>query len=148
MAPRIPHSLKKRVIIEWLNGIPRNTISENLDIAEASVTNIVSQTRNSEIRDIDLLREVALSLKRENISLTHLAHSIRLKHVYDELKLSEEQIESFLDRISVHCMENGISEKIFINNINSVCYVCEMLDIPITILPEYLEKKTKVKTNL
>jgi len=143
MAQRIPPTVKRKVIKEWLDGIPRNIIADNCEISCASVTNIISQTRNDETRDIDLLRQVALTLKKENISLTYFAHSIRLKHICDELNLSEDQIESLLDRISVHCIENGIEERNFVNRISEVCYVSEMLNIPIVALPEYLEEKAQ-----
>lgn len=144
MARRIPPSLKRRVVKEWLEGIPRNTIAENCEIGYASVTNIISQARGGEIMDIDLLREVALTLKKENISLTYFAHVIRLKHICDELNLSEDHIESFLDKISTHCIDNDIEERDFINRISSVCYVSEMLEIPLVELPEYLYKKTEI----
>lgn len=57
--------MKIRIIKEWPDGIPRDTIAENYNISPASVTNILSQARNGEIRDIDLLREVGLVLKRK-----------------------------------------------------------------------------------
>ena len=144
MASRIPPALKKRVIKEWLEGTPRNAISDNCEISEGSVTNIISQARDGDVRDIDLLREVALAMKKENISLSYFAHSIRLKHIYDEIKLFEDQVESFLDRISVHCIENDIEERDFINSVDYVCYVSEMLNVSIAELPEYLHDNTQI----
>ena len=144
MAARIPPAMKKKVIKEWLEGTSSNTISDNCEISETSVTNIISQARSDDVSDIDLLREVVLALKKENISLTYYAHSIRIKHIYDELKLFEDQVESFFDRISVHCIENGIEERDFINSVDYVCYVSEMLNVSIAELHEYLRDKAQM----
>ena len=65
MGPKTPPSIKIKVIREWLQGTSRNKIARDNGIGAGTVTDIHQQARNSDIPDIDLMRELALMLKKE-----------------------------------------------------------------------------------
>ena len=73
MGARIPHLLKIKVLNHWLDGMSRDNIAINVKIASGSVSRITEEFKNTEIPDIDLLREVALRLKKQNFDLTQFA---------------------------------------------------------------------------
>ncbi len=70
-----------------------------------TVTNITKQTKDT-IPDIDLLRQVALIMEKGNLDLNHFASSIRLKNIFDRLDLREENVESLIGEINLHCFRN------------------------------------------
>jgi hypothetical protein len=96
MGGRIPHSLKKTVIKEWLQGLSRDTISSNNAIGGGTVSRIIQEAKVN-MPDIVLLREVAVKLKKENLDLNHFASSVRLKKILDSLGLMEEKVELLIE---------------------------------------------------
>ena len=92
---------------------------------------------------MDLLRTVAVLLKKNNLVLTQFATSIRLKNRQDGLKLAKIQADSFLENMAIHCFKEEFDPKEFLFQINRVCSIAEYLNIPIMQLLDYLEKKIK-----
>lgn len=85
MGQKIPFAIKEKVIDAWLEAKPRNVIADEVDISYGSVSNIIAQTKRDSIKDIDLLRAVAVLLKKNNFDLTFLASSIRLQNRLTDL---------------------------------------------------------------
>ena len=110
MGSATPHSIKINVIKEWFQGLARDKIAQNNGIGAGTVTSIIQQARDN-IADIDLLRGLALKIKKENLDLNYFASTVRLKKVLDELELSEEKVESLLEEINIHCFRKEIDSK-------------------------------------
>jgi hypothetical protein len=143
MGQKVPSAIKEKVINAWLEAKPRNIIADETDISYGSVTNIITEVKRESIKDIDLLRAVAVLLKRNGLDLTYLASTIRLKNRLDDLKLNETQADSFLEEMAIHCFKEGIDPKDFLFQIGRVCSISEYLNIPIMKLPDFIEEKTK-----
>ena len=143
MGQKVPSAIKKKVISAWLEAKPRNVIADELGISYGSVSNIIVQEKRESIKDIDLLRAVAVLLKSNNLDLTQFASSIRLKNRLNGLKLTEIQADSFLENMAIHCFKEEINPKEFLFQIYKVCSIAEYLDVPIMRLPDYLEEKVK-----
>ena len=73
MGARIPQLLKLKVLKYWLNGMSRDNIAINEHIGTGSVSRIIQEFDSNETPDIDLLREVAVRLRRQNYDLTQFA---------------------------------------------------------------------------
>ncbi len=139
--PRIiPQTIKIQIIREWLAGIPRDTIARNCQTGAGTVTGIIQGVKN-DIPDIDLLREAALIIKKRNLDLNYFASSIRLKKRLDRLELPEENIESFIEEINVHCFKNGLKNKEFIFKIDEVSRISNTIGISIYDIPLYINEK-------
>jgi hypothetical protein len=110
MGERIPHSLKKAVIKAWLQGIPRDTIASNNGIGGGTVSRIVQESRIN-TPDIDVLRAVAVNLKKENLDIDHFASSVRLKKILDRLGLAEEKVEMLIEHVNTYCFKHGWLKK-------------------------------------
>ena len=106
MGSRIPPLIKTAVITKWVNGMSRDNIAINNQIASGSVSSIIQEFKNKENPDIDLFRGVAISLKRDNVDLLQFASSMRLKKQLDNLGLPEERIEKFLEHLAVFFYKN------------------------------------------
>ena len=94
MPNEIPPKIKREVITHWLNAISRDDIATKNQIARRSVSNIINAVKTQEIPDIDLLRAVAVELKRNGLTLITLARSIRLRKMFDKLHLPEEKLKN------------------------------------------------------
>ncbi|MER5174911.1 MAG: hypothetical protein ABJB76_11260 [Candidatus Nitrosocosmicus sp.] len=56
-------SVKVKVIREWIQGVFRDKIALNSDIAAGTVTNIIQQTKINST-DIVIIREISLQIKK------------------------------------------------------------------------------------
>jgi chromosome segregation ATPase len=137
-----PYSIKVKVIEEWIQGLSRDKIGQNNGIGTGTVTSIIQQAKTN-IADIDLLRGLALKIKKENLDLNYFASTVRLKKVLDELELSEEKVESFLEEINIHCFRKEIDSKEFVSKIDEVSKLVNNLEVSIYNIPSYIDKMTK-----
>jgi transcriptional regulator with XRE-family HTH domain len=118
----------------------RDQIAKDNDIGTGTVSAIIKDAKQ-QIPDIDLLREVALVLKKEDLDLSVLASSIRLQKRLDQMDLNEDQIESLIETINIHCFKRGLSAEEFVNIINKVVALSQILGIPVDQLPHYITQE-------
>jgi hypothetical protein len=138
MEQKVPRSIKERVIKQWLQGTSRDQIAEDNDIGTGTVSAIIKDAKHKDIPDIDLLREVALVRKNEDLDVVVLADSIRLKKKLDDMDLNEDQIESFIENINVHCFKRGLKAEEFVDTINKIVSLSQNLVMPVEQLPHYI----------
>ena len=142
MGGRFPPLIKTAVIMKWLNGMSRDNIAINCQIASGSVSSIIQEFKNEEIPDIDLLRGVAVSLKRDNLDLVQFASSMRLKKMLDNLDLSEERIEKLLEHLEVLFYKNDDRNvEMFLLQLESVYEMEVSLDVSIYDIVEEIDNK-------
>ena len=77
MKPKVPKSIRERVIKQWLQGMSRDEIGKDNDIGAGTVSAIIKDAKQKDIPDLDLLREVAIVLKNYDLDLSVVANSIR-----------------------------------------------------------------------
>ena len=163
MAGRTPFRIRKRVIRQWLSGEPRDQIAKYNEIGGGTVSAIVKQAKyemeqvyNGNGKDynvdnddgdddndednfeFDLIREVSVRLKRNGLDVNSFASSVRLLAKLEKMGLNEEQTESFIENIDIHCFKQGLKPKEFISTINNVSSLSSILAIPVHRLPQYI----------
>lgn len=144
MGSKIPSTIRRQVIREWLEGIPRGQIAEKNQIGAATVSIIVSECRVQDHLDIDLQREVALALRRENLSLADLASAMRLRNKMIEWGLPEDpEIEDFIEIVNVYCFKAGISHQKFIDMVRYVTSIANQLNSSVDGLPSKIQEEQK-----
>ena len=142
MGRRIPRSIRVEVLKQWLEGVSRDQIAKNNDIAFGTVSNILQGIKENDIPDIDLLREIDPALKREDLELKQFARAMRLNKLLDNLGTSEEQIENFLEHLNVFFYRNDIGDiKNFLMQLESVSDMVRNLDLSIYDIEEYIIDK-------
>ena len=114
METKVPKSIKQQVIKQWLQGTSRDQIAKDNDIGAGTVSAIIKDMKQNDIPDIDLLREVVLLLKKEDLDLLLLASSIRIKNNADDMDLSKDQVESLIENINIHCFKRGLRAEEFL----------------------------------
>ena len=73
-----PYSIKVKVIKDWIQGLSRDKIGQNNGIGAGTVTSIIQQAKTN-IADIDLMRALALNIKKEKLEINYFASAVRLK---------------------------------------------------------------------
>jgi hypothetical protein len=140
MGAKIPKSIRERVIKQWLQGMSRDEIGKDNDIGAGTVSAIIKDAKQ-DIADIDLLREVAILLKKEELDLDVFGSSIRLKKKMDEMGINEDQIETLIENVNIHCFKRGLSAEKFVNTINKVSALSDRLEMPLDQLPNYITQQ-------
>ena len=136
MANKIPPQIKEGVINDWLSGLSRDSIATKNKISRGSVSNIISAIKAQEIPDIDLLRAVAVELKRNEVTLITSAGSIRLRNLLDKLHLPEEKVEKLLEYLPIFFYRNDDRDiEKFLKQLELVYYITIDLDIPLFDMP-------------
>jgi hypothetical protein len=140
MGAKIPKLIREQVIKQWLQGMSRDEIGKDNDIGAGTVSAIIKDAKQ-DIADIDLLREVAILLKEEELDLDVFASSIRLKKKMDEMGINEDQIETLIENVNIHCFKRGLSAEEFVNTVNKVCALSDRLEMPLDQLPNYITQQ-------
>jgi transcriptional regulator with XRE-family HTH domain len=140
MKPKVPKSIKQRVIKQWLLGMSRDEIAKHNDIGAGTVSSIIKDAKQ-EIPDIDLLREVALVLKKYDLDLSVFAPSIRIKNKLEEMGLNEDQVESFIESIIIYCFKHGLTGEEFLNIVNKLCALSDKFGMPLDHLLNYITQQ-------
>src|SRR5215212_1197041 len=130
MLPKIPKSIRERVIKQWLLGMSRDEIAKDNDIGAGTVSAIIKDAKE-EIPDIDLLREMALVLKKYDLDQSVFASSIRIKNKLDRMNISEDKIDSLIDNGNIHCFKRGLPADEYFNNVDKVCALSNNLEMPL-----------------
>ena len=132
---------------QWIQGIPRDRIAENNDIGRGTVSNIIKQFKTT-VPDIDLMRETALQIKKEDLEIFTYAASIRLRRLLEQLNITEDQVENLLEEISIYCFKQQITPKDFVLKINEVSDLAMDLQTPIHKLPSFVNQLSSHKGKL
>jgi len=143
----IPHKIKVQVLYQWIQGIPRDKIAENNDIGRGTVTNIIEQFKRT-VPDIDLMRETSLQIKKEDIGIFSFAASLRLRRLLEDLEITEDQIEDFLEELGIYCFKQQITSKDFILKIKEVSDLAIDLQTPIHKIPSFVNQLSVQKNSI
>ena len=147
MGSKLPHAIRLKVLDGLVSGHSHSNISFINGISAGTVSNILEEYRKGEVTDIDLLRTVAVKMKKQGIELYDLASSIGLRNMLKILELPEEKVEKFLQALSIYNYKNDIEDPIkFISEIEKVSEYLFSLDVSVFDMIDYIEKmKTKLK---
>ena len=135
------------MLYEWIQGIPRDKIAENNDIGRGTVTNIIQQFKTN-IPDIDLMRQIALQIKKEKLEIFSFASSIRLRKLLEQFQITEDQIESLLEEIDIYCFKQQIPPKEFVLKIKEVSDLAMYFETPVHKIPSYVNQLSIQKNRL
>src|SRR5207247_4887316 len=140
MGGSIPYSIRRSVIKQWLEGLPRDQIAKVNQIATGTVSAIVKGCKEPDPEFI-LLREVAVILNQHRLDLALFSPLIRLGRLIGKMNTTEEEIEQFVENIDIHCFKKGEAIQEFIRTINEVSELSKKFGVSLAILPEYLIKR-------
>jgi hypothetical protein len=86
MGGKIPRPIRIQVIRAWLEGKSRDKIAQELEISTGVVSNIIQDFRKDDPQ-FDLLKEVAVKIKNQNMDVESFAPLVRIYEVLREKEL-------------------------------------------------------------
>jgi hypothetical protein len=118
------------------NNSPRGQIARDNQIGTGTVSEIIKAIRERDSEDrIDVLRETAVMLRREDLNVDIFLESIRLKRFLDEIGLKEEKLEDFSRHLDIHCFKRGLSPDTFMNLVANISSLSDEFGVPVEELP-------------
>jgi hypothetical protein len=143
----IPPTIRALVIKQWLSGHSRDQIAKDNQIGAGTVSSIVKQHKgeqqdydNDSDYKFDLTRELAVKLNKEGKDVRSFAPAVRLQSKLEERGLNEEQIDSLIENIDVHCLKRGLKPEEFVNTIDDVSALSDSLSVPVDKMPTYINQ--------
>lgn len=149
MGSKIPHAIRLQVLNGLVSGQSHDDISFCTGVCAGTVSNILQECRIGIITDIDLLRSVAVDMKKQGIGLNNLAFSVRLRNMLNTLELPEEKVEKFLQALSIYNYKHDIEDpSIIISEILKVADYVARLETSVFDIVDYVEKMISELKNL
>jgi transcriptional regulator with XRE-family HTH domain len=149
MGGKIPRPIRVQAIKAWLEGKSRDKIAEELGISTGAVSSIIKDFMRDDPQ-IDLLREVAVKIRNQNIDIQSFAPLVRLCEVLREkelltgitgqesLELMQNRMEALIVALEVFCFKGELSIEDFVSLITNMYNTADKLGIPLDRLPAYI----------
>ncbi|MFL6406842.1 MAG: hypothetical protein ACJ71F_07215, partial [Nitrososphaeraceae archaeon] len=101
MPAAIDEHIRRKVIQQWFNGLPRDKIAEENNIGAGTVSSIIANYKvGLEELDFDSIRQLAVEARQHGLNLSDLASHFRLYNYFIKSGASENTIESFITKVS------------------------------------------------
>ena len=139
MTANIPSEIREQVLILWLRGYSRDEIARRIAIGAGTVSDII-KSYNQRNPEFALLREYVVAVKKEGVRIKELASAIRLKRILESHNLGEEQIDSLLNKVSIHCFKKDCGVERFIENVDKTSYLADTTGVAIENLPDHIRE--------
>ena len=137
-----PDSIKKNVISQGLDGILSDEIATDNGISVGMISAIINESRN-QIRDLDLMREVALNLRKTGLDLNRFAFTVRLQNKLSSLGINEELAESAREKLHIHCFTRNLEISEFLSRLDYLLDLCNRIGVPIEDLDKYIFERVE-----
>lgn len=125
-----PARIKQKVIRYWLSGLTRDEIAEKVGTSKGNVSSIIQEIKDN-IPDIDLLRELAVEVKKNGYNLNLFASAYRQRMMLHDRGLSDDQIDELIQHVDEHCFRKGIEIPEFIDQISRVSFFSKRYGCPV-----------------
>lgn len=109
-----PKKLKKMILSEWLSADTRDEIAMTHGISTGMVSNVIEEYRLIE-PDLDIMRELAIGLKKEGLVVKDFSSAVRLHRLSIVLDVPLESVEMLLEMVHQHCFKEQLDVPDFIS---------------------------------
>jgi Homeodomain-like domain len=149
MGGKIPRPIRVQAIKAWLEGKSRDKIAQQLGISTGAVSSIIKDFRKDD-SEFDLLREVAVKIKNQNMDIQSFAPLVRLYEVLREkglltgitgqesLELMQIRMEALIVDLEVFCFKGELSIEDLVSLITNMYNTADKLGIPLDKFPAYI----------
>lgn len=149
MGGKIPREIKEKVIREWLQGIRREKIAENNDLAGGSITNIVKDASlQEEYHDMVLFRHLAVILNENGLEPFIVGFAIRLLKIMEDNGIDVNQIEPIISDFAIYCFKHQISFNTLIQCGCEALALERELGVPVKMLSEHVTQAKITRDDL
>jgi hypothetical protein len=147
MPAAIPQMIKSRVIVQWLQGLSRDSIAHDNNISTGAVSNIINEWTNALGKyEADALRELAKSLKLAGLSPAQCAVGFRTMKILSEQGIDIETAEHFISDTYKKCKSVGVTPSEIVTHIDDLIKFSDQVRLPE--IEDYINQKTVKKAEL
>ena len=112
MPARLPESTRSAVVQKWLEGQSRNKIAAQCNVSQGATSGIIDNWERSEgVGLAEQLRDLALTIERNRISVVQCAQGFRVSKIIKHLGIKEDEAEAFLGETYSRCVAIGLQPK-------------------------------------
>jgi protein tyrosine phosphatase len=145
MPAAIDEIVKRKVIQQWFNGLPRDKIAAENNLGAGTVTSIISNYKvRLETLDFDSIRQLSIEIRKQGLNWSDLASHYRLYNYIKNSGAAEEKIESFIDMVH----STDISPEKVIELVNQFFNISKSESIPLDQVSRYINKKLEEKQKI
>ncbi|MFL6347059.1 MAG: hypothetical protein ACJ72X_02045, partial [Nitrososphaeraceae archaeon] len=145
MPAAIDEHIRRKVIQQWFNGLPRDTIAAENNIGAGTVSSIVANYKvGLEELDFDSIRQLAIEARQHGLNLSELALHFRLYNYCIKSGAAEDKIESFIDNIN----SGDVSPEKVIEYVNQLFAVSKKESISPDQVSSYIQQKIQEKQKI
>ena len=145
MPPLIDEHIRRKVIQQWFNGLPRDKIAEENNLGAGTVSSIVANYKVSlEELDFDSIRELAIEARQHGLNLSELALHFRLYNYFIKSGAAEDKIESFITKVSA----TDVSPEQTIELVYQLYEISRRETIPLDQVASYIGEKLQEKQKI
>jgi hypothetical protein len=147
MLPALEEYEKDRVWRMWLSGETRKNIAEICKVGAGSVTNIVNkQTKGLDSSEYGAIRDLAVQLKKEEMTFAELAAIHRRHNYINKLGSNEEEVEVLVANLLDKTRSIPIEKTADL--VNQIFETSKSENIPPAEVPAYINRKIEEKARL
>jgi hypothetical protein len=147
MPAAIPQMIKSRVIVQWLQGLSRDSIAHDNNISTGAVSNIINEWTNALGKyEADALRELAKSLKLAGLSPAQCAVGFRTMKILSEQGIDIETAEHFISDTYKKCKSVGVTPSEIVTHIDDLIKFSDQVRLPE--IEDYINQKTVKRAEL
>lgn len=143
----IPHSIKVRVLEEWINGKSRDVIASQNEIGTGTVSKIAKEASTA-IADMDTLRALSRYLKKHDVTVDHFIPAVRLSNRLINIGITVEEMDSIMEILEVHCFKREKTVKELLYELEELTAVAYDLNVSPFGLSDYINKQLDKKNGL
>jgi hypothetical protein len=144
---RLPHDTKMEIISRWLKGEQRDRIAADMELGAGTVSAVVSDWKiEIGIPNADALRQFSTELRRLGATPSQCVSGCRILSVLRNLRIDEENLESFASQIYQRCLSKNITPEVLVECSLEILSTAEK--IPISRIPQYVQKLIVEKQDL
>ena len=145
MPAPLDEQIRRKVIQQWFNGLPRDKIAEDNNIGAGTVSSVISNYKvGLGALDFDSIRQLSIEIRKQGLNWSDLASHYRLYNYIKNSGAAEEKIESFIDMVH----STDISPEKVIELVNQFFNISKSESIPLDQVSRYINKKLEEKQKI
>jgi hypothetical protein len=145
MPSAIDKLIKRRVIQQWVNGVPRDQIAVDNNVAAGTVSGIINNYKTQlDNSDFDSIRGLAMEIRKRGLNFADLSSLLRLYNFFRESGVNQDEIESFVTKVH----SGGMPQDKVVEYMNQLYDISREQSIALEHVASYIKRKLEDKQKI
>ena len=145
MPSTIDKLIKRRVIQQWVNGVPRDQIAVDNNVAAGTVSGIINNYKTQlDNSDFDSIRGLAMEIRKRGLNFADLSSLLRLYNFFRESGANQDEIESFVAKVH----SGGMPQDKVVEYMSQLYDISRDQSVALEHVPSYIKEKLEDKQKI